>query len=126
MNGYGSHTFKLVSKEGQAVYCKFHYKTDQKIDCFFQAEADKVASSNPDYGIQVWNAARPCYFQGWRQEFSSRGQLPAGGLVMPKFKKYSILMGIRNTIDRILPGGALPLGTKGFQAPLPPPPWLPG
>ena len=26
MNGYGSHTFKLVNKAGDAVYCKFHYK----------------------------------------------------------------------------------------------------
>uniref|UniRef100_A0A8C8LXY2 Catalase n=1 Tax=Oncorhynchus tshawytscha TaxID=74940 RepID=A0A8C8LXY2_ONCTS len=26
MNGYGSHTFKLVNAEGQPVYCKFHYK----------------------------------------------------------------------------------------------------
>ncbi|XP_026681853.1 catalase-like, partial [Diaphorina citri] len=31
MNGYGSHTFKLVNAEGKAVYCKFHYKTNQKI-----------------------------------------------------------------------------------------------
>ena len=26
MNGYGSHTFKLVNKAGEAVYCKFHFK----------------------------------------------------------------------------------------------------
>ncbi|KAI6660304.1 Catalase [Oopsacas minuta] len=52
MNGYGSHTFKLVNKDGSAVYCKFHYKTDQKIKCLLPPEADKVASSNPDYGIQ--------------------------------------------------------------------------
>uniref|UniRef100_A0A8C6MLZ9 Catalase n=1 Tax=Nothobranchius furzeri TaxID=105023 RepID=A0A8C6MLZ9_NOTFU len=26
MNGYGSHTFKLVNADGQCVYCKFHYK----------------------------------------------------------------------------------------------------
>ena len=26
MNGYGSHTFKLVNRNGEAVYCKFHYK----------------------------------------------------------------------------------------------------
>ena len=26
MNGYGSHTFKMVNKDGEAVYCKFHYK----------------------------------------------------------------------------------------------------
>ena len=42
MNGYGSHTFKLVNKEGVPVYCKFHYKVhvhtvvvvhgDQKIE----------------------------------------------------------------------------------------------
>lgn len=31
MNGYGSHTFKLVNEKGEAVYCKFHYKTDQGI-----------------------------------------------------------------------------------------------
>ncbi|XP_036000811.1 catalase-like [Fundulus heteroclitus] len=26
MNGYGSHTFKLVNADGECVYCKFHYK----------------------------------------------------------------------------------------------------
>lgn len=26
MNGYGSHTFKLVNADGDRVYCKFHYK----------------------------------------------------------------------------------------------------
>lgn len=26
MNGYGSHTFKLVNAAGRAVYCKFHAK----------------------------------------------------------------------------------------------------
>lgn len=26
MNGYGSHTFKLVNDKNEVVYCKFHYK----------------------------------------------------------------------------------------------------
>jgi hypothetical protein len=26
MNGYGSHTFKLLNAEGHPVYCKFHFK----------------------------------------------------------------------------------------------------
>ena len=26
MNGYGSHTFKMVNDKGEAVYCKFHVK----------------------------------------------------------------------------------------------------
>lgn len=29
MNGYGSHTFKLVNHKGEPVYCKFHYKVTQ-------------------------------------------------------------------------------------------------
>ena len=31
---YGSHTFKMVNEDNEAVYCKFHYKTDQGIKCF--------------------------------------------------------------------------------------------
>ncbi len=30
MNGYGSHTFKLVNKDGSPVYCKFHFKVGVK------------------------------------------------------------------------------------------------
>lgn len=26
MNGYSSHTLKLVNSDGEAVYCKFHHK----------------------------------------------------------------------------------------------------
>lgn len=33
MNGYGSHTFKLVNNNNEFVYCKFHYKV--KIIYFF-------------------------------------------------------------------------------------------
>lgn len=35
MNGYGSHTFKLVNKEGKPVYCKFHWKVNYKICAVF-------------------------------------------------------------------------------------------
>lgn len=28
MNGYGSHTFKLVNDKNEMVWCKFHYKVD--------------------------------------------------------------------------------------------------
>lgn len=29
MNGYGSHTFKTINAAGEAVYVKWHFKTDQ-------------------------------------------------------------------------------------------------
>ncbi|KAM4723175.1 catalase-like [Rhinophrynus dorsalis] len=52
MNGYGSHTFKLENAEGRAVYCKFHYKTDQGIKNLSLEEADRLVVSDPDYGIR--------------------------------------------------------------------------
>ncbi|KAK8752136.1 hypothetical protein OTU49_012204 [Cherax quadricarinatus] len=52
MNGYGSHTFKLVNAKGEAVYCKFHYKTDQGIKNLTASEADDIAGSDPDYCIR--------------------------------------------------------------------------
>nr|XP_033947287.1 catalase-like [Pseudochaenichthys georgianus] len=31
MNGYGSHTFKMVNTQGKPFYCKFHFKTEKGI-----------------------------------------------------------------------------------------------
>jgi len=57
MNGYGSHTFKLVNIDGEAVYCKFHFKCDQGIKCFYAEEADKMGAEDPDYAIRdLYNA----------------------------------------------------------------------
>lgn len=52
MNGYGSHTFKLVNKKGDPVYCKFHYKTDQGIKNINVERAAELASTDPDYSIR--------------------------------------------------------------------------
>jgi len=57
MNGYGSHTFKLVNAAGEAVYCKFHCKTNQGIKNFTRQEADRLAGADPDYSIRdLYNA----------------------------------------------------------------------
>lgn len=52
MNGYGSHTFKTVNKDGQAVYVKFHYKTNQGIKNLEVSRADELAGSDPDYATR--------------------------------------------------------------------------
>jgi catalase len=31
MNGYSSHTFKMVNADGEAVYCKFHNKVSSVV-----------------------------------------------------------------------------------------------
>ncbi len=71
MNGYGSHTFKLVNAQNQPVYCKFHFKTDQGIKNLPVEQADRLAGQNPDYAIQdlynsIANGNHPswtCYIQ---------------------------------------------------------------
>ena len=50
MNGYGSHTFKNVNAKGEAVYVKYHFKTDQGIANLDTAEADALAASDPEIG----------------------------------------------------------------------------
>lgn len=67
MNGYGSHTFKLVNKDGTAVYCKFHFKTDQGIKCFYAEEADQMGATDPDYAIRdLFNAIANKQFPSWK------------------------------------------------------------
>jgi catalase len=52
MNGYGSHSFKNVNDHGEAVYVKYHFKTDQGIRNLTVEEAEKLASHAPDYAIR--------------------------------------------------------------------------
>ncbi|XP_061176323.1 catalase-like [Saccostrea echinata] len=52
MNGYGSHTFKLINKDNEPVYCKFHFKTDQGIKNLMADEAHRLSAEDPDYAIR--------------------------------------------------------------------------
>jgi catalase len=66
MNGYGSHTFKLVNADGNAVYCKFHLKTDQGIKNLAPEDAGLLEGKNPDYSIQdLFNAIGEGRFPSW-------------------------------------------------------------
>lgn len=66
MNGYGSHTFKLINDNGEPVYCKFHFKTDQKIKNLDASRADELAGSDPDYSIRdLYNAIGKGDFPTW-------------------------------------------------------------
>ncbi|KAG1661806.1 Catalase [Nymphon striatum] len=57
MNGYGSHTFKMVNVQGEPIYCKFHYKTNQGIKNLSPDQADKLSAADPDYSIRdLYNA----------------------------------------------------------------------
>lgn len=66
MNGYGSHTFKMVNAAGKPVYCKFHYKTDQGIKCLSAKQADEMAKNDPDYAIRdLYNSIANGNYPTW-------------------------------------------------------------
>ena len=47
MNGYGSHTFQWVNAKGERFWVKFHFKTDQGVQCLSDEESARVAGANP-------------------------------------------------------------------------------
>ncbi|XP_022118596.1 catalase [Pieris rapae] len=66
MNGYASHTFKMVNDQGVANYVKFHFKTNQGIKNLPVDKAAELASSDPDYSIRdLYNAIGRGDFPSW-------------------------------------------------------------
>jgi catalase len=65
-NGYGSHTFKWVNKDGDAVWVKYHFKTDQGVKNLDVNLAAKLAGENPDYHTEdLFNAIDKGDFPSW-------------------------------------------------------------
>lgn len=66
MHGFGSHTFKWVNEDGQAVWVKYHFKTEQGIKNLDVKLAAKLAGENPDYHIEdLFNAIEKGDFPAW-------------------------------------------------------------
>lgn len=66
MHGFGSHTFKWVNEEGQAVWVKYHFKTEQGIKNLDVNLAAKLAGENPDYHTEdLFNAIEKGDFPAW-------------------------------------------------------------
>jgi len=66
MNGYGSHTFKLVNAKDEAVYCKFHFKTNQGIKNLTADDAGALTGCDPDYALRdLYNAIESGNHPSW-------------------------------------------------------------
>lgn len=67
MNGYGSHTFKWVNAKGEAVWVKYHFKTEQGVKNMASDVAAKIAGENPDYHTEdLFNAIEKGDFPAWK------------------------------------------------------------
>src|SRR5690606_21231573 len=49
MNGYGSHTYMWVNGAGERFWVKYHFHTQQGMECFTNAEAMEMAGRDADY-----------------------------------------------------------------------------
>jgi catalase len=66
MDGFSSHTFKLVSHESKIHFAKFHIKTDQKIKNLTGEKAKELAGTDPDYATRdLFDAISKGNFPSW-------------------------------------------------------------
>ena len=66
MNGYSSHTYMWVNQQGERFWVKYHFKTDQGIECLTQEEADRLAGQDADaHRRDLFNAIAGGDYPSW-------------------------------------------------------------
>lgn len=66
MNGYGRHTYSFINAKNERFWVKFHFKTQQGIQCLPPEEANRLAAENPDYHtIQLFEAIARGDYPKW-------------------------------------------------------------
>lgn len=66
MEGFGVHTFRLVSEEGKPTFVKFHWKPKQGLQSVVWNEAVKINGADPDFHRRdLWDAIQSGDFPEW-------------------------------------------------------------
>ena len=66
MNGYGSHTYSFINAANERFWVKFHFKTQQGIQCMMQEEADAIVGKDADYHTrQLFEAIEKGEYPKW-------------------------------------------------------------
>lgn len=66
MNGYGLHAFSWINAAGEIRWVKYHFKTNQGVQCLTQEEADRLAGTDPDCCMRDLYKAIDCgEFPSW-------------------------------------------------------------
>lgn len=66
INGYGSHTYSLINAEGERVWCKFHFKTQQGHKHYTDEEAEQaIAKSRETTQEDLFGAIEKGDFPKW-------------------------------------------------------------
>jgi catalase len=66
MQGFGVHTFRLVSAEGASVFCKFHWTPTAGTHSLVWDESNKVMGADPDFHRRdLWEAIEAGNYPQW-------------------------------------------------------------
>ncbi len=66
MEGFGVHTFRLVSKEGKSTFVKFHWKPKLGLQSVLWDEAVKINGADPDFHRRdLWNSIQAGDYPEW-------------------------------------------------------------
>jgi catalase len=66
MEGFGVHTFRLVTAEGKSTFVKFHWKPKLGMQSVLWDEAVKINGADPDFHRRdLWNSIQSGNFPEW-------------------------------------------------------------
>ncbi len=66
MNGYGSHTYSMVNAKGERVWVKFHFKTQQGIECLTNDDAARlIADDRESHQRDLYESIEKGDFPKW-------------------------------------------------------------
>ncbi len=66
MHGFGSHTYSFINAKNERFWVKFHFKTQQGVQCMPQEEAERLAGTDPDFHTrQLFNLIEEGSFPKW-------------------------------------------------------------
>lgn len=66
MQGFGVHTFRLINEQGEAVFCKFHWRPLLGTHSLVWDEAVKISGADPDFHRRdLWEAIESGEFPEW-------------------------------------------------------------
>lgn len=69
MDGHGTNTFMLYTRDNHYHWAKFHWKSEQGTVPMPPTEADRIAGENPDHHVQdLYDNIRKGNFPSWRLE----------------------------------------------------------
>jgi catalase len=67
INGYGSHTYSLIDDDGQRLWVKFHFKTQQGIENLSNAEAaELIAQDRESHQRDLFHAIEQGDYPQWK------------------------------------------------------------